>query len=57
MIESIILYESMVTVKKILKRLTHFTKKIELEFQSKLVTDYIKNYDRVLDEIKIFIYK
>lgn len=57
MIESIILYESMVTVKKILKRLTHFTKKIELEFQSKLVTDCIKNYDRVLDEIKIFIYK
>jgi hypothetical protein len=57
MIESIILYESMVSVKKILKRLTHFTKKIELEFQSKLITDYIKNYDRVLDEIKIFIYK
>lgn len=57
MVESIILFESFVSMRKILKRLTHFTKKIELEFQSKIIIDNIENYRVVLEEIQDFIYR
>jgi len=57
MIESIILFESIISIKKFLKRLSHFTNKIELEFRSKYVLDTIKELNDVIDEIKVFIYK
>jgi hypothetical protein len=57
MIEKIILFESMISVRKILKRLTHFTKKIDLDFQKNLIIDTIENYSSILSEIKIFIYR
>ena len=57
MIESIILYESFVSMKIILKRLSHFTNKIELEFRSKFVLNTINDYKEVIEELKVFIYK
>ena len=57
MIESIILYESIVLMKIILKRLSHFANNIELEFRSKFVLGTIKEYKGVLEELKVFIYK
>lgn len=57
MVESIILYESIISLRKILKRLSHFANKIELEFRSQYVIDTINEYESVLEEMKVFIYR
>jgi hypothetical protein len=57
MIENIILFESMISVSQVMKRILHFAKKIELDFQSKLIVEHIRKYDQVLEEIKFFFYK
>jgi hypothetical protein len=57
MSEVIILFESIHSIYKYLKRLRHFSKKIQLDFQRKIVEDTIDNYKNVLNELKVFLYK
>jgi hypothetical protein len=57
MIENIILFESIFSIYKIIKRISHFTKKIELDFQTKIINETIQNYSNVLNELKVFLYR
>jgi len=57
MTETIILYESLHSVYKIIKRLKNFTKKLEFDFQQKEIEDIINNYKPLLKELKNLFYK
>ena len=57
MTETIILYESLHSIYKILKRLRHFTKNLEFQFQQDEIEGIINNYKSILKELKILLYK
>jgi len=52
----IILISCMVTLKKILKRLVHFTTKIELEDQRYLIINRINKYEKLVEQMRNFFY-
>ncbi len=56
-IETIIIYESIHTIYKILKRLKHFSSKLEYEFQQNFIASTINNYKPILSELRDMMYK
>jgi len=55
--ETIILYESIHTVYKILKRLKHFALKLDYEFQQDFITSSIDSYKPLIKELRYLLYK
>ena len=52
----IILISCILTLKKILKRLVHFTTKIELEDQRYLIINKINKYEKLIEQMRNFFY-
>ena len=57
MTETIILFESLHSIYKIIKRLKHFTNKLDYDFQQKEIEETINNYKPILKELRNLLYK
>ena len=57
MTETIILYESLHSIYKIVKRLKNFTNKLEYDFQKQEIEETINGYKPMLKELKNLFYK
>jgi len=57
MIENIVLYESIVSIFKIIMRLKHFIKKIDTQIKVKEIEKKYDSYKSVIIEMKMFFYK